>query len=222
MKPSIYAAQIAARVLLQRIWSKSDSEDPREFLRVALESAAKELKLKVERVPAILGENQIAGIFERAKMRIHIATKFPLASQRFTWAHEMGHFILHTDTIYFRDREISAPGDHRDYFEIEADAFAAEFLMPRKFLDRVFREMFGESIDGTIPNPDLVFSIGTDKRRKTRWTAEEFASVNPLTRASIIAALHTYKGRFFAPLADQFGVSNKAMGIQLLQMSLVK
>ena len=38
---------------------------------------------------------------------------------RFTAAHELGHLILHGDT---------APGDHQQ--EREADAFAAEFLMP--------------------------------------------------------------------------------------------
>jgi len=46
--------------------------------------------------------------------------------------------------------------------------------------------------------------------------------LSPLTRASVIAAAHTYKGRFFAPLTEQFNVSQKAMGIQLLQMGLVK
>jgi Zn-dependent peptidase ImmA (M78 family) len=222
MKPRIYAARIAARVLLRRIWVKSEARDPREVLRSALDLAAQDLKLEVERVPAILGDNQIAGVLDRLGKRIQVATKFRHTSQRFTCAHEIAHFILHPGTVYFRDRELSAPGQHREYYEVEADAFAAEFLMPRTYLDPVFHEMFGGPIDGTIPNPDLVFSIGERKETRNFWTTEEFTLLSPLTRASVIAAAHTYKGRFFAPLTEQFNVSQKAMGIQLLQMGLVK
>jgi Zn-dependent peptidase ImmA (M78 family) len=56
--------------------------------------------------------------------------------QRFTIAHELGHFILHGDEarvfvdakpVFFRD-EKSSEGSHRQ--EIEANRFAAELLMP--------------------------------------------------------------------------------------------
>src|SRR6267142_2800194 len=154
MKPNFYRARIASRVLLRRIRSTAQSGDQIEFLRSALDFAAADLKLNVEHVPSIGGDNQIAGALERPKRKVLIATKFPYASQRFTWAHEIAHFILHTGTIYFRDRELSAPGSHRDYREVEADAFAAEFLMPRNLLAKKFQVMFGEPIDGTVPNPD--------------------------------------------------------------------
>jgi len=110
MEPRIYAARIAARVLLRRIWVKSDVKDPREVLHGALDHAARELKLEVEHVPAILGDNQIAGVLDRLAKRIQVATKFRHTSQRFTCAHEIAHYILHPGTIYFRDRELSAPG----------------------------------------------------------------------------------------------------------------
>ncbi len=56
--------------------------------------------------------------------------------QRFTIAHELGHFFLHRASstvfvdaapIFFRD-ESSSNGSQRE--EIEANAFAAELLMP--------------------------------------------------------------------------------------------
>src|SRR5258706_10313730 len=118
MRPVIYAARIAARFQLLKIWSASEAGDPREVLRSALDLVANNLNLKVERVPAILGENQIAGLLDRAK-RQQIATNFRSTSQRFTLAHEIGHFILHPGRIYFRDRELSSPGNHREYFEVE-------------------------------------------------------------------------------------------------------
>jgi Zn-dependent peptidase ImmA (M78 family) len=56
--------------------------------------------------------------------------------QRFTIAHELGHLTLHRDELFVdgvlkRDDESSlAIRSH----EIEANAFAAELLMPRKFV----------------------------------------------------------------------------------------
>ncbi len=60
--------------------------------------------------------------------------------QRFTIAHEIGHFLLHRSSsqvfidatpIFFRD-ETSSDGSQRQ--EIEANAFAAELLMPEHLL----------------------------------------------------------------------------------------
>ncbi len=56
--------------------------------------------------------------------------------QRFTIAHELGHLLLHPDELFVdgvlkRDDDSSlAIRSH----EIEANAFAAELLMPRKFV----------------------------------------------------------------------------------------
>jgi len=62
---------------------------------------------------------------------ILVTTRRDLHMQRFTAAHELGHFVLeHEGSL---DREIGLPGQtaNRDLREVAADAFAAEFLMPR-------------------------------------------------------------------------------------------
>jgi len=62
---------------------------------------------------------------------ILVTTQRDLHMQRFTAAHELGHFVLeHEGSL---DREVRMPGDTngRDPREVEADAFAAEFLMPK-------------------------------------------------------------------------------------------
>jgi hypothetical protein len=62
---------------------------------------------------------------------IIVTTRRDLHMQRFTAAHELGHFVLeHEGSL---DREIRFPGEtaNRDLREVAADAFAAEFLMPR-------------------------------------------------------------------------------------------
>jgi predicted secreted protein len=62
---------------------------------------------------------------------ILVTTLRDLHMQRFTAAHELGHFVLeHEGSL---DREIGYPGQtkNRDLQEVAADAFAAEFLMPK-------------------------------------------------------------------------------------------
>jgi Zn-dependent peptidase ImmA (M78 family) len=62
---------------------------------------------------------------------ILVTTRRGLHMKRFTGAHELGHFALdHEGSL---DREIRFPGQtaNRDLNEVAADAFAAEFLMPK-------------------------------------------------------------------------------------------
>ena len=66
-----------------------------------------------------------------AAVGILVTTRRDLHMQRFTAAHELGHFVLgHEGSL---DREVRMPGHTigRDIQEVEADAFAAEFLMPK-------------------------------------------------------------------------------------------
>jgi|SRR3989338_715314 len=64
------------------------------------------------------------------------STESPLR-QRFTLAHELGHFLLHknkdafVDDVNYRNNDVGVVGDDK---EQEANAFAAAFLVPRKLL----------------------------------------------------------------------------------------
>jgi len=65
--------------------------------------------------------------------------------KRFTIAHELGHFLLHSlspqyidkHRIYFRDADSSTGEDIK---EIQANQFAAELLMPTNLLKKDFHE----------------------------------------------------------------------------------
>ncbi|WP_082167259.1 ImmA/IrrE family metallo-endopeptidase [Methylobacterium aquaticum] len=64
-----------------------------------------------------------------------VTTQRPMAIQRFTAAHELGHYAmkhrpsLDDDSILRRMPMAGVPTE--DFQEVEADAFATEFLMPR-------------------------------------------------------------------------------------------
>lgn len=78
------------------------------------------------------------------------------ARQRFTIAHELGHYLLHppgTDDVHvdskfqvrFRD-ELSSQGT--DISEQEANFFAAELLMPQEFIEADLRNVGNVDLDG--------------------------------------------------------------------------
>ena len=113
-------------------------------LPVDVEAVAQHLKIEVRRQEL---EDHISGvlIIKGSNAVIGVNKSHHVHRQRFTIAHEIGHDRLHRDTAqlfvdaapaFFRDEQ-SATGLSDQ--EVEANAFAAELLMP----DAVVRELFG-------------------------------------------------------------------------------
>jgi len=76
--------------------------------------------------------------------------------QKFTLAHEIGHYLLHAEEgfhvdekspIAFRDGN---SGLANDSWEVEANQFAAALLMPEKFLREDFRKLSHKSAEDAI------------------------------------------------------------------------
>lgn len=91
--------------------------------------------------------DEISGLLLRTdeNLIIGVAKEQPLTRQRFTIAHEIGHILLHEFSevhvdknfaVMFRSAESSTA---QDILEIEANAFAAELLMPESFLEKELR-----------------------------------------------------------------------------------
>lgn len=91
--------------------------------------------------------DEVSGIFivEDSTASIGVNVLHPNVRQRFTIAHEIGHFIYHEDSDLFVDfveMEL-APHTYDDKqreLETKANQFAADLLMPKKWL----REDFGK------------------------------------------------------------------------------
>jgi hypothetical protein len=93
-----------------------------------------------------------------AAVGILVTTRRDLHMQRFTAAHELGHFVLgHEGSL---DREVRMPGhtSGRDIQEVEADAFAAEFLMPKWLVKAAAqrRTWWGEE---PLRDPEVVYQL---------------------------------------------------------------
>lgn len=94
-----------------------------------------------------------------------------VARRRFTLAHEIAHYVLHNRETTFVDR-LAGPtllkrdarsASGTDPREVEANAFAADLLMPAAFLER--------DLDGIDDRQD-VDSILADLARKYRVSVE--------------------------------------------------
>lgn len=87
-------------------------------------------------------EDSVSGILVPQKMTIIVNPGHPEVRQRFTIAHEIGHFLLHLNQehpkiivderfAFYRNKKSS---DGLDETEKEANRFAAELLMPEDIL----------------------------------------------------------------------------------------
>lgn len=114
---------------------------------VPVEKIIRELGVKITFEP-FQGSDDISGILYRdaQKAVIGINSEHPITRQRFSMAHELGHFILHRKQLFvdkmvrvnFRDPKSSLAIDSD---EIQANAFAAELLMPNEFVKNEIRSL---------------------------------------------------------------------------------
>lgn len=99
---------------------------------VPVESIAKHLDVELIRDPRL----DVAGVLQstRESAIITVNSSDPPVRQRFTVAHELGHLLLHTIGIQFRDTFFGTTGDWK---ESQANEFAASLLMPLWMLEPI-------------------------------------------------------------------------------------
>lgn len=98
-------------------------------------------------------DDDVSGFLVKKKGKVFLAvnSNHHPNRQRFSIAHELGHYYLHLNssstvfidkTVYYRNVD-SSSGKYQQ--EIEANAFAADLLMPRDMLEKEL-EKFGEEL----------------------------------------------------------------------------
>lgn len=99
---------------------------------VQIEEIAEKLGIRIKRAPS----DDFSGLLLRKDGRalIGINDSESHVRQRFTIAHELGHFFLHQAKDAFVDYRDNQSGIVRSFKEREANMFAAAFLIPRKLL----------------------------------------------------------------------------------------
>jgi len=163
---------------------------------------------------------EVAGLLSRPEKKILVARGSRPEVRRFTGAHEIGHYVLHSEVTELRESPtIDAPtrNPFKPLREKEADMFAAELLMPRKVLREVFSSLFGPTIDHTSLNDDQTFYLTSGK-----LSASQLALMSPLELAKLVAEESSFISADARCLTHIFGVSAIAMALQLTRLGLVK
>lgn len=99
--------------------------------------------LGINIILATFEDDTIAGMlkFENNEVNIYVNEKQSANRQRFTIAHELGHFILHKNLVENQKGSIFYRKDFDNYsdaLEQQANQFAASLLMP----ERVIKELW--------------------------------------------------------------------------------
>jgi IrrE N-terminal-like domain/TIR domain len=173
-------------------------------------------------IPSSVGHGKIAGFIDREKGEVAVAQNLKSEVRRFTAAHEIGHWILHPGTKYFRDAPTDG-GDRdqeRPVEEREADLFAAALLMPEDLVRKQFRRHFGVDTLADAPvNEDLasLLSFGTGKEREIKPST--FKTTRDIAKWA--ARCFSLRTQGSTSLANLFKVSVGAMAIRLEELRLV-
>lgn len=160
--------------------------------------------------------SECAGYIDQKERHIVLSGNFKNEVQNFTFAHELGHALLHNQNILHRD--IPLDGSHtipRSQEEKQADKFATYFLMPKKKIEMSFINQFGKT--KLLIDDDTAFNllrISTSKLRAKCKNLREFAI--------LIASTEIYAGQPFKSLAEQYKVSVTAMARRLEELKLVE
>jgi Zn-dependent peptidase ImmA (M78 family) len=132
-------AKMKAKKLLQQYGFNVENIDVKKNnLSIDVEAVADSLRINVIRHAF---SDEVSGVFFRKNVQLYLGVNEHHHDhrQRFTIAHEIGHYVLHSseilhydktdlERVYFRTDNIS------DLNEIEANHFAAELLMPEDLI----------------------------------------------------------------------------------------
>lgn len=123
---------------------------------------------------------------------ILITTKRPLSVQRFTGAHELGHYCLghqhslDSEEILHRSPFVANP--NYDIRELEADAFAAELLIPRWLIAKQLLKQGW--IANHIKQPEIVYQLSLRLGASydaTCLALERYKLIDSTTRNSLLS-----------------------------------
>lgn len=217
------AIQREARGLLERLWREREAQLGRrpanEFFPVDVEALVSLLSWRLEEV-AVAAYSQdhtenVQGYCDSSSRTIYLSvdTIRTPEHRRFTIAHEIGHAILHggSPQPHYRlfppkSRTWSQPAKPPE--EAEANAFAAELLMPERTVRQRFRDSYGvsELWAGSDAAKEIA-NLGPWETPRLRDVARHVASHDPTGPGSSLSAY--------------FGVSPTAMGRRIEVLRLV-
>ena len=176
--------------------------------------------------------HNLFGAYERSKDSggILVNSQHPPTTQRFTAAHEYGHHVLGHEASVDEEEQMF---QSQQLLEVEAQAFAGEFLMPLQLVNYTLRTMGFDRQKPTL-SPFDVYKISlelgvsyraavtqlTNHKKLTNAVGRRFTKISPLEIKTLVGGLkpeyswadvwildRTQEGREFCPsLRDEIHV----------------
>lgn len=122
-----------AKSLLDKYWKGALPIDPKKI------AAIENIEVKPDRT---FSQKELSGELMISKdnvVKIKYNPRDSLKRQRFTIAHELGHYFLDHGNA-FRDPKENFSMSHYDYREVSANKFAAEILMPEAAVNILIKQ----------------------------------------------------------------------------------
>ncbi|WP_367755557.1 cyclodeaminase/cyclohydrolase family protein [Flavobacterium sp. WC2430] len=157
---------------------------------------------------------QVAGIIDQRNKIVLISCKVKKEVQNFTFAHELGHALLHKKMVLHRDLPIDGSKTNRNIEEYQADKFASYFLMPKKQVIAIFKEIF--LTDKFIIDENTAFNLVKKGPYALRI---ECKNLRGLSRK--LAKVEAYNNQYFKSISEIFNVSVETMAIRLEELGLL-
>ena len=171
-RPNLRTAEHQAHELLARL------DNP---IRVDVHKVAEQLNLKVHYQEL---EDAVSGMLmvKNGQAAIGVNKHHHFNRQRFTIAHEIGHYLLHARKapIFIENLDLYRNGlssEGTDAWEVEANTFAAELLMPEEVLKRLVKDI----------HIDPFFDEDIIRRLATRLQVSPQALTVRLTRLGMLS-----------------------------------
>lgn len=164
---------------------------------------------------------EIAGLIDKSSKTIHVSKQFPFETQNFTAAHELGHAFFHKQTVMHRDKAIDGSSSlHRNIRELQADKFAAYFLMPQKQVIAAFKRLF--STDKFALTADTTFALTGGRTSSVSTFKNECENLRGLAKIIASTKIIDNSDGITKSLSDIFQVSITTMAIRLEELNLVE
>lgn len=112
---------------------------------------------------------------------IIINAKHPPSLQRFTAAHEYGHYVLGHEPVLDEETGFKVPSSIRNPQEAAAHAFAAAFLMPPRLVNRVLRRLGLSGPALTNLTPRDAYLVALELGASYAATVNHLAALNIIT-----------------------------------------
>jgi len=98
-----------------------------------------------EKLSRVYGATYYDDESEQRRFVIVVNTAKSEAQQNFSFAHGLGHYLLHKERIVTEEIIVDSEEDKGGEIEVEADDFATELLMPEEKVSKAWKDLKGDS-----------------------------------------------------------------------------